>query len=151
MKIDRTVKKETLYIVIGMVIMSAVMEVVFLAIGKWKWNPGVLYSNLLVGVMMVLNFFFLGLTVQKATSYDDERRAQNLMKMSQTLRFLVTVGVVALGALFSDVRDSGPFVFWALIPPLFFNRITIMIRGFTIKNEPSLKLDSAEKDDTEGE
>ena len=133
MKIDRTVKKETLYICAGMIIMSAVMEAVFLAVEKW--SMGVLFSNLLIGVAMILNFFLMGLTVQKAVSYGDENKAKNLMKISQGLRFLAMAGIIAVGALFSDIRDKAPFSFWALIPPLFFNRITMMIRGFMIKKE----------------
>ena len=130
MKVDNAVKKETGYIALGMLIMSAIMHVVFLAIGKW--SLGVIYSNVLVGGYMVLNFF----TVQKATESGDEKRAKNIMKLSQTLRFLSLAGVLALGALLSNVGDrSGPFEFWALIPPVFFNRITMMVRGFAVRRE----------------
>lgn len=134
MKVDNAVKKETGYIALGMLIMSAIMHVVFLVIGKW--SLGVIYSNVLVGGYMVLNFFLLGLTVQKATESGDEKRAKNTMKLSQTLRFLSLAGVLALGALLSNVGDrSGPFEFWALIPPVFFNRITMMVRGFAVRRE----------------
>lgn len=151
MKIDRTVKKETLYICAGMIIMSALMEAVFLVIEKW--SIGVLFSNLLIGAAMVLNFFLMGLTVQKAVSYGDENKAKNLMKISQGLRFLAMAGIIAVGALLSDIRGKAPFSFWALIPPLFFNRITMMIRGFMIKKEAPPKTESAENetDDTEDE
>ena len=152
MKIDRTVKKETLYICAGMIIMSALMEAVFVIIDK-EWWPKVLFSNLLIGVAMILNFFLMGLTVQKAVSYGDENKAKNLMKISQGLRFLAMAGIIAVGALLSDIRGKAPFSFWALIPPLFFNRITMMIRGFMIKKEAPPKTESAENenDDTEDE
>jgi len=133
MKIDATVKKETLYVCVGTAVFSALMNGVFLLIGQW--NIGVLYSNLLVGGAMLLNFFALGMTVQKAVSFDDEGRAKMFMKMSQSVRFIAMIGVLAVGVMFSDIRNSSPFTFWALLPPLFFNRMTIMIRGLTIKND----------------
>lgn len=129
MKIDATVKKETLYVTCGMLVMSALMQAVFLAIGKW--HVGVVYSNLLVGAAMVANFFAMGLTVQKAVSYNDPEKAKQFMKLSQTVRFLAIIAVLAVGVL---LRDK-VFDLWALLPPLLFNRITVMIRGMMIKDK----------------
>ena len=149
MKIDATVKKETLYVSCGMLIMSALMQAVFLILGEW--NIGVLYSNLLTGGAMLLNFFALGLTVQKAVSYEDADKAKQLMRLSQSLRFIAMIAVLAVGVLFSDIGNSGPFSFWALLPPLLFNRITIMVRGFMIKNETAASPDGAGQADEAAE
>ena len=144
MKIDATVKKETLYVCVGTAVFSALMIGVFLLIEKW--NIGVLYSNLLIGGAMLLNFFALGLTVQKAVSYDDADRAKRLMKLSQSVRFIALIAVLSVGVL---LRDK-VFDLWALLPPLFFNRMTIMIRGLTIKNEtPAVGDGESDPDDRE--
>ena len=59
MKIDPTVKKETLFVGGVTLILSMLMQSVFLIIGRWDLS--VLFGNLLGGVIGVLNFFFLGL------------------------------------------------------------------------------------------
>lgn len=138
MRIDADVKKETKFIVLGMLIMSALMHAVFLVLGKW--SLGVLWSNLLVGYSMVLSFFVMCLTIQKAISCGDPIKAKAMATTSQLLRLLAVGGLVALGAYFSNITSKGgPFEFWALIPPLFFNRVTIMIRGAIVKKEEAKK------------
>lgn len=138
MRIDADVKKETKFITLGMLIMSVLMHAVFLVIGKW--SLGVLWSNLLVGVTMVASFFVMCLTIQKAVSCGDPARAKSMATASQLGRLVVLAAVVALGAYFSNITEKGgPFEFWALIPPLFFNRITVMIRGAVVKKEEAKK------------
>ena len=144
MKIDATVKKETKYIVFGMLIMSALMHAVFLVLGKW--HVGVIYSNLLVGGAMVLNFFVMGMTVQKAISCGDPVKAKAMATTSQIVRLIAIAAIVAVGALLSNAPGrSGPFEFWALIPPLFFNRITVMVRNVIVKKEEA-KVDPPESE-----
>lgn len=135
MKIDSAVKKETGYIALGMLVLSALMNSVYLMFGKW--NMSVLYSNLLIGLTMILHFFLMGLTVQKAVTYDNQDDAKKLMKFSQSMRLLLVGAALAVGVCLSDMTDFGVavFNFWALIPPLFFNRITVMIRGVAVRRE----------------
>lgn len=138
MRIDADVKKETKFIVLGILIMSALMHAVFLVLGKW--SLGVLWSNLLVGCSMIANFFIMCLTIQKAISCGDPVKARTMATTSQLLRLLALGGIVALGAYFSNIGGKyTAFEFWALIPPLFFNRITIMIRGAVVKKEEAKK------------
>ena len=138
MRIDADVKKETKFIILGMLIMSALMHAVFLVIGKW--SLGVLWSNLIVGCAMVASFFVMCLTIQKAVSCGDPAKAKSMATMSQLGRLLALAAIVALGAYFSNITDKGgPFEFWALIPPLFFNRITVMIRGAIVRKEEAKK------------
>ena len=93
-KIDSAVKKETLYILLWVVIFSALMQAVFLIIGKWDYR--VLLGNLLSGSASVLNFFFMGLTVQKAVT-KDEKGAKATMKLSQLYRFLFIIIITVIG------------------------------------------------------
>lgn len=64
MKIDNTVKKETLYIVLGETIFCILMLSVYLICGKFSLN--VLIAALVGGSVSAMNFFLMGLTLQKA-------------------------------------------------------------------------------------
>jgi len=117
-KIDETVLKETKFIAFSTLILSALMQAVFLIIGKWDIT--VLFGNLLGGGLAVLNFFLMGLTVQKAVMLD-EKEAKNSIKISQTYRTLLMIVVAALGVALSCFNT------WAVIIPLFFPRIAIAV------------------------
>lgn len=119
-RIDKTVLKETAFMGIWMLIFSGIMQAVFLIIGKWDYT--VLLGNLLSGIMGVINFLLLGLTVQRAVSSGDEKHAKSLMKASQAIRLFILFGVAVLGATLSC------FNLWATLIPLLFPRITIVIR-----------------------
>lgn len=142
---DKTVLKEIKFVSLGMVIMCALMNSVFLVIGKWDYH--VLLSTILMGGIMILHFVLLCLTIQKVVNYENREDAQKLMKVSQMSRLLMIGVVLAIGIVLSEKGSLYVFSFWALLPPLFFNRITIMIRGAMIKKEDS----NAEiPDDSEG-
>ncbi len=116
-KLDPTVRKETLYISAWVLILSAVMQAVFLVFGKW--NFGVLFGNLLSGICACLNFLLMGITVQKALEKDSDD-AKTTMKFSQTLRMLMQFGFAAVGVIFFNPIAS--------IIPLFFPRIAVTFR-----------------------
>ncbi len=140
MKIDKTVKRETLVILFGMLILSALEQSVFLIIRKWDLT--VLFANLLTGGTMVLNFFLMGLTVQKALEHTSED-AKKMMKASQSLRFLMLIVVLAVGAVLPRA-----FELFALLPPLLFNRITITVHKLALaKKEIANKTEDIEKED----
>ena len=63
-QIDPTVRRETKYILLWVLVLSALLQAVFLVLGQWDIK--VLLGNALSGAAVVLNFFFMGLTVQKA-------------------------------------------------------------------------------------
>lgn len=121
-KIDPTVRRETVYITVWVIIFSAVMEAVFL-IGGW-WNITVLFGNLLGGFCAVLNFFLMGLTVQNALS-KEEKEAKDIVKLSQSLRMFMQLAFVAVGFLIPSV-----FNVIAVLIPLLFPRVAIMLRPF---------------------
>lgn len=123
--IDETVKRETRYILVCTVILSAVMEAVFLIVGRWDYT--VLLGNLLSGTAAVLNFFFMGLTVQKAVMME-EKDAQKAMKASQSIRMVALFAVAALGA------GLPCFNIITVLVPLFFPRIAIALWQVREKN-----------------
>ena len=129
-----------------MLIFSALMQAVFLIIGKWDYT--VLLGNLLSAACGILNFLFLGMTVQKAITSNDEKYVKNLMRLSQALRLLFVLCVAVLGATIPC------FNLWATLIPLFFTRIAITIRPFFNNRmgvQANMNLDAPPKDEKEGE
>ena len=118
-KIDATVIKETKYISLWIIVLSALMQAVFLVIGKWDHT--VLLGNVLSGVAGILNFLLMGITVQNAIK-KDEKDAKTAMKVSQLYRFLFLVVVVVIGVALPC------FSTWTVIIPIFFPRIAIAFR-----------------------
>ena len=116
-KVDATVQRETLYILSWVLVLSVLLQAVFLVLRQWDIT--VLLGNALSGAAAVLNFFFMGLTVQKALEKDD-KDAKTAMKLSQTYRMLFLVVVAAVGATFLNL--------WAAVIPLFFPRVAIAFR-----------------------
>ena len=119
MKIDKSVQKETLYISLSVIIMSALMESVFLILRFWDLT--VLWGNILGATASILNFFLMGITVQKAV-LKDEKDAANFMKLSQTLRMFGVTIFVIVGVVLHCFNTI------AVIIPLFFPRIAIAIQ-----------------------
>lgn len=119
MKIDSTVRRETLYVSSVVLLLSAVMQAVFIIIGKWNYT--VLLGNVLSGIASILNFFLMGITVQKAVE-KEEKEAKNLMKISQMLRMFMVAMFAMIGILLPCFNT------FAVIIPLFFPRIAFALR-----------------------
>lgn len=123
-KIDPTVQTETRFIAGVVLIASAVMEGIFLLLGAWDLT--VLWGNLLGAAATVLNFFLMGLTIQKALDKSEED-ARKQMKASQSLRLLLLLLVAILGA------TVDCFHLVAVIVPMLFPRIGVSIRALQNK------------------
>ncbi len=146
MKIDKTIKREVAYIGAFVLILSALLQAVFLIIGKWDYR--VLCGNLLSGTFAVLNFFLLGVTVQKATTRTRDKAAE-LMKFSSTMRMLFLFAVALLGALLPSC-----FNLIAVLVPLFFPRVAIMLRPMIRRGDaevPKAPGNDPEKSRSDGE
>ena len=122
--IDPVVWKETKYIALWGLILSAVMQAVFLIIGKWDYT--VLLGNLLGYAAIVLNYFGIGLTVQKALE-KEPKEAKQTMQLSSTVRMLLLFGVAVIGV------TVPVFHMIASLVPLLFPRIAITLRMFERK------------------
>ena len=123
-KIDKAIWKETRFIAIWTLIFSMLMQAVFLLI---DWDYTVLLGNLISALSGILNFFFLGITVQKGIECKDEKQQQNIMKISKALRMIFMLIVLILGVVFVNV--------WATIIPVVFPRIAILIRPLFDKKQ----------------
>ena len=118
-KIDAVVWQETGYIAVWVAIFSALLQAAFLMLKQWDYT--VLLGNLLTGSVGILNFFLIGITVQKALD-KDEKEAKGTMKLSQTYRFLFLAVTVVVGI------ATPVFHNWAVIIPVFFPRVAIALR-----------------------
>ncbi len=119
-RVDATVIKETKYIAVFVTLLSAVMQAIFLIIGKWDYT--VLLGNLLSGGCGVLNFFLMGLTVQKAVLKDVED-AKAKMKVSKTYRTLFLAVVLIIGFTVPCFNK------WATVIAILFPRIAVGFRA----------------------
>ncbi|MBQ4154800.1 MAG: hypothetical protein IJE01_06365 [Clostridia bacterium] len=127
MKLDPTVKKETQYISLWVVIFSLITQSVFLIAGIWDYT--VLLGNILSGIAAIGNFLLMGITVQKAV-LKEEKEAKSLIKASQKLRTLALLVVAVIGLLLPMV-----FNIWAVLIPLLFPRIAIALRPLFLKEK----------------
>ncbi len=109
--------RETIYVAGWVLVLSAFMQLVFFALGKWDIK--VLLGNLTTGVFSVLNFFVMGIYVQKATE-KDEKDAKTLIKASHSLRTVILFAVAGISVYFFNVFSS--------VIPLFFPRVAYSVR-----------------------
>lgn len=126
--VQPAVKKETgrvfLVTAIGVVIMWIaffVLHIIFpddVYFGYKVFTAGVLGM-----AVAVLNFFLMGLTVQKVASEEDEKKARSLMKYSYTRRMLLQIACIV-------VCLTVPWLYWvAGILPLLFPSLGIKLKG----------------------
>ena len=122
LKINATVIKETRYIAVFSLILSLLMQAIFLIVLR-RFDYTVILGNLLGLLVAVGNFFFMGIGVQKAVE-KDEKGAKSVLRFSQTARFFAIFAIAAIGVLLDCFNDI------AVIVPLFFPRLAIAAKGF---------------------
>ena len=118
-KVDSTVKKETWYIAYFCVILSVIMQAVFILLKKWSYT--VVLGNMLGIVVAVGNFLIMGISVQKAVTLKVED-AKKLMATSKKYRTIGMFVIIAIGAVVSFFNTA------SVIIPVFFPRIAIAFR-----------------------
>lgn len=124
-KIDKTVIKETKYISFFVIILSVLMQSVFLIISKWDYT--VLLGNIYGAAIAVLNFFLMGLYVQKAVG-QDEKDAKQTVKASQSLRFAAIILLAGVGVVIPVFNPV------TVVIPLIFPSIAVFLRPLIDKN-----------------
>ena len=126
MKIDKVVKKETKYIIIWVMLLSLLMQSIFLVTGFW--DISVLLGNILGAFVAVLNFFLMGLAIQSAVQKSEED-AKKSMNVSSSYRRLMIIVFVIIGIIVPF------FNIWEVIIPLFFLRVAIAFRPLVDKGD----------------
>lgn len=122
-KLDKTIVKEGCYIALGVLVLSIIMEAVFVIIKRWDYT--VLLGNLLGGSIAVLNFFLMGITVQNAIG-KTEKEIRDRVRFSHIMRMLlISIGLIIGIALpcFNSIAAILPYLFPRIaisLHPLFF-------------------------------
>ncbi len=102
-----------------MIILSLIMQAVFIFTNSWDYT--VITGNILGILIMTVNFYLMGIGVKKAVAAD-EKEAKKILKLSQSLRSLLVLIVLAIGVSLSC------FSTLATIIPMVFPRIAIALR-----------------------
>jgi len=128
MEIQPAVKKETLRVLITTAVGTVIMWIAFFVLHMVMpedvpFNYTVILGGLGGLIVAVLNFFLMGLTVQKVASEEDEKNARAAMKTSYSRRILLQLIwiIIALAA--------APVQWVAGILPLLFPSAGIKIKG----------------------
>ena len=119
-KIDAVVLRETRFVAVGTLFFAALEQLAFMAFRSW--GLPVLLGTLLSGAAGVLNFFLLGLTVQRSLATGDPEQAKSMMKLSRTVRMLGQLAVLAVGVLLDAFSTV------AVIVTIFFPRLVLVVR-----------------------
>lgn len=125
-KIDPTIKRDTRYIAMVVVLLTVLMEAVFLILGKWDMT--VLFGGLLGAAVALLNFFLMAMSVQNSLT-KDEKDAKGAMKVSHSMRMLMLVVVCAIAALLPQAFNLA-----AVVIPLLFPSIGARLHGVLMKS-----------------
>lgn len=121
-KLQPAVKKETMRVAgitaAGVVVMWIVFAVLHLGIlGEVPFDYTVILGGLGGGIVAVLNFFLMALTVQKVAAQSDEELARTQMKASYSQRMMLQILwiVVAIAVpCFQFVAGIAPLLFPSL-------------------------------------
>lgn len=117
-RIDPNVKRTTGFIALCVIVLSLLMQAVYLIVRAW--NPTVLWGNLFGAAVAVLNFFLMGLTVQHSLTMSPED-AKRFMRVSQSLRMVMMLALCAVAAAIPSVD------LLAMVLSLLFPRIGTML------------------------
>lgn len=120
----KIVLRETGIVAVGEFICSAAMVAVFAALGYYE--SGVLWSAVAGSLIMIVNYFFMAVTVSLAADRaerGDVQQAQKMVQLSSTVRLLL-MGV----AMYVGVKLGANII--ALALPLVFARPILMLAEF---------------------
>ena len=142
MKPDTAVRRETARVAAGVFALVAVMLIVFAVMGKF--SVPVLLGGIYTGLLTVINFFIMGLTVQGVTNRAAERERteqeladltlemKNRMKLSYNTRMIALFALLVLGI---AVFKFDPL---ATILPVVFPTIVIRVLQILEARRPSV-------------
>lgn len=122
-----TVVRATKYIAVWVMVLSVLMQAAFIFFDEWDYT--VVFGNTLSSGAVVLNFYLMGITVQRALS-KSENDAKTAIQLSQLCRFLLLLTVIVIGV------TTPIFHTWSVILPLLFPRIAIAFHPLFDKKKP---------------
>ncbi|MBE6925592.1 MAG: hypothetical protein E7461_02000 [Ruminococcaceae bacterium] len=126
----KIVIRETLYILVGVLVLTAVMFCVYALLGLFDLS--VLLGGIVGIVLACGNFFFMAVTASMAADKAEEQDVAGgtqIVRLSYPLRLLVLAGLLLVCGL------SGFFDPIALVLPLAFVRPVLMLSAFFRKGD----------------
>ncbi len=128
MKLQEAVKKETMIIAIGCIVVTVLCLLLFFILNKSfpeqvPFGTKVILSGAVGCLVAVLNFFWMALTVQNVTSIEDESRARSVMALSYRNRMLLQLLWVVLAFALPVFNGAMGII------PLFIPSVIIKCRG----------------------
>ena len=120
----KIVWKETAIVAVGELIGAAIMVAIFAALDRFQMN--VLWSALTGSMIMIVNYFFMAVTVSLAADRAEDgqlEQGQKLIKLSSTVRLLAMAAALVLG-----IKLGGNVI--ALALPLAFARPVLLLAEF---------------------
>ena len=135
-KLSPALKKElknvSLYVLIGLALMFGVFFLLMCIFPEIKDMEEFQFWRILLGgfgggAVAVLNFLFMGLTVQKVAADSNADRARSRMKLSYTYRYLMQIAWIVIAILVPC------FNYIAGIVPLLFPSIGIKLASIIFK------------------
>ncbi len=135
MKIEPAVRRATLLITAGVLICSAVMQVIYLIItlaSPLTWHYSFLLGNLLMSAASVLNFFLMSYNMQRVIASGNTDGVRRRIQFNHMLRSLMMAGVLVIAFLFRQ-----HFHIVATIISVGFPQLTMLFSHFfTRKKQP---------------
>lgn len=128
-KIDKTVIKETKYVASFVLVLSVLMQAIFLILSAFdvvKWDYTIPLGNLYGAALAIGNFFAMAFYVARAVS-KEEKDAKQMVKASQSLRFVALLLLAAVGAVCFNV--------FTVVIPLIFPTIAAFLSQLRNKNK----------------
>ena len=123
MKLSPVVKKESFRIAVGCFSLMAIMLFVFFIFKQFSSN--VLIGAVISTTLASLNFFLMCVSKQKELEMQ-AKRAKLFSVFSYNVRNLIMLGIIIIGYTVFKLNII------ALLAPLLFPRITILVLTFTI-------------------
>ena len=122
MKLNKTVKKETVFVLGFTVVLCAILQSVYLILGFFSVRA--LIGTGISWLVSGLNFLLTALMVQRAIE-ESEEKAKKRIKASQSLRSVMILAVLVVSILI--LGQELPIIL-ALVIPLLFPRIAATVR-----------------------
>lgn len=125
--LDAESKKNLLKISVGSLVFSAIVAVVFIAIGQFDLS---VVFGLAIGLALSIgNFYVMSVTVAKALETGDGNEAKKRIRNSYLIRTGVMVAVIAVSII---VKQINPI---PVLVSVFYVRLTIFITGLFEKKK----------------
>ena len=148
MKITRAVKEATTIVALGVLLLSLLMQGVYLLVvllsPALTWHYSFVLGNLLMGTAVILNFFLMALSINGAVEGDPEL-AQKRVRFNHTLRSLMMVAFLVLAFLLPNV-----FNIVATAVPVTFPQIAVIVYNVFHRKGQSSDTDNPDAEEVTG-